>query len=639
MDYNYNRKLEINEWIITTRWFYMVAVFLIGILGNSLISLFSIKSSFFALGILVLFFLIINAYFYHYLSEIKKSGSKQKLKLLSVWQIVVELIIFTVILHLMGDKPLASVFYFLPIISSSIIFGVRGALLTAVISAALVNGSFVIDYFNEIFYFIFKNKNLSVSEMLELRAGGFDMIKILVTSNFYLVIAVVSGYSSKLLLSREQRLIKQTEKLIYEKKQGEKQTEKIDQSAKILAKHDLLLTKINSQLNKKIKQLENSEKSLFRAFSDLQAARKQADKERDKTSAIIANFVDPIIVIDKESKLNLINPAAKQFFGFIDGDLGKKVSNENNYSMENFKGLIKQKFSVKKGKNKKVSPNEEEVIVGFANQELTFKVITAEVADNKNEYLGVMKIFYNLTREKMIDKMKSDFISIAAHQLRTPLSAVKWVIKMVLDGDVGKLNKEQEKILFKGYQSNERIINLVNDMLNVSRIEEGRFGYEFRKEDFEQVLNVVVESLENQISERHIKYVLNKPEKLPKIYFDKDKMNLVLQNLLENAVKYTPEFGKIEVSLEFGNEFLKVKIKDNGVGIPEKDQKKLFSKFFRADNVMRMQTEGSGLGLFIVKNVIRKHGGEITFDSKEGMGTEFVFTIPLKGLPLNTASA
>jgi len=630
MDYNYNRKLEINEWIIATRWFYMVAVFLIGMLGNSLISLFSAKSSFFLIGLLLLFFLVVNAYFYHCLTEIKKSGSKQKLKLLSIWQIAIELIIFTAILYLMGDKSVASVFYFLPIISASIIFGIRGALLTAIISAALVNCSFVIDYFNEIFYFFFKNKSLSISEMMELRAGGFEMIKVLITSNFYLVIAVVSGYGSSLLLKREQRLLAQTEKLIYEKEQGKKQAEKIGQSAKMLAKHDLLLTKINNQLNQKIKQLENSEKSLFRAFSDLQAARKQANKERDKTSAIIANFVDPIIVIDKENKLNLINPAAKQFFGFIESDLGKKISEKNNYSMENFKSIIKQEFTIKKVKYQKNLASEEEVSINFANQGLTFKVITAEVADNKNEYLGVMKIFYNLTREKMIDKLKSDFISIAAHQLRTPLSAVKWIIRMVLDGDIGKLNKEQEKMLFKGYQSNERIISLVNDMLNVSRIEEGRFGYKFIEEDFEEALNIAVESLENQIKSRHIKYILNKPEKLPKIYFDKSKMNLVLQNLLENAVKYTPEFGKIEVSLELGDEFLKVKIKDNGVGIPEKDQEKLFSKFFRADNVMRMQTEGSGLGLFIVKNVIRKHGGEITFDSKEGMGTEFVFTIPIK---------
>jgi signal transduction histidine kinase len=108
-------------------------------------------------------------------------------------------------------------------------------------------------------------------------------------------------------------------------------------------------------------------------------------------------------------------------------------------------------------------------------------------------------------------------------------------------------------------------------------------------------------------------------------------MSLVLQNLLENAVKYTPEYGRIEVVLEPGEKFLRVRVKDNGVGIPAEDQAKLFSKFFRANNVIRMQTEGSGLGLFIVKNIIQKHGGDITFTSEEGKGTEFAFTIPLSG--------
>lgn len=200
---------------------------------------------------------------------------------------------------------------------------------------------------------------------------------------------------------------------------------------------------------------------------------------------------------------------------------------------------------------------------------------------------------------------------------------------MVLDGDVGELTDDQKRFLFKGYQSNERIIQLVNDMLNVSRIEEGRFGYSFIKDDIGEALGIVLDNLESRLKDKDIKLIVNKPKKIPKVYMDKQKMNLVLQNLLENAVKYTPEHGKIEVSLEVGKEFMKVKVKDNGVGIPEKDQVKLFSKFFRAENVMRMQTEGSGLGLFIVKNIIKKHGGEITFDSEEGIGTEFVFTIPL----------
>lgn len=630
MDYNYDRKLEINEWIIINRWFYMVAVFLIGILGNSLISLFAIRSYFFNILVLLLVFLLANFGLYHYLLEIKKSASKQKLRLLSILQIALELIVFTFVFYLIGDKTVASIFFFLPIISASIIFGIRGAIITALISASVVNGLFVLEYFNLTLKYLFNQENLTRAKLIELQTATFSLVKILITSNFYLVIAVVSGYSSKLLLKREQRLIWQAEQLLEEKKRDEKTVERLGEDSVKLAKHDRLLAGINDQLNQKIKQLENSEKSLFRAFSDLQIARKAAEKEKEKTKAIISNFVDPIIVIDKENKLDFVNPAARQIFSFIDADIGKSIASNDYYSMKNFQSIIKREYKVKTSKELKVNFDEEELEINFDGQDLTYKVITAEVINDHHEYLGLMKIFYNLTREKMIDKLKSDFISIAAHQLRTPLSAVKWIIKMVLDGDLGKLNEEQKKILLKGYQSNERIIVLVNDMLNVSRIEEGRFGYVFTNDDFLETLNIVLESLENQIKAKNIKFVLEKPKVLPQIFFDKSKMTLVLQNLLENAVKYTPEYGKIIVSMELGNDFLKVKIKDNGVGIPEKDYSKLFSKFFRAENVIRMQTEGSGLGLFIVKNIIKKHGGEITFNSQEGIGTEFVFTIPLE---------
>jgi len=631
MDYNYERKLEINEWIITTRWFYMVAVLLIGILGNSLFSLFTDKSSFFSISLLLIIFLAVNSYLHYYLTKIKKSESKIKLKYLGIWQIAIELIIFTVVLHLLGDKPTASLFFFLPIISASIIFGVRGAVITALLASVLVNASMVIEYLNLLISYFLSKNIINAFQLIEIKDSTLSLIKIVTTSNFYLVIAVVSGYTSKLLFNREQRLIKNAEKLSQEKERWAEEMEKLDNNAHLLAKRDMLITKVNEQLNAKIKELEKSEKSLMRAFSDLKNARKSTEEERNKTAAIVSNFIDPIIVIDKFNKINLINPVAKDIFGFIDKDLGKKVSSEDNYSMNNIKKIIKRDFQVKSSRElKSHNPNEEEIIIEYSGQELTYKVITAKVVDHAGIDLGVMKIFYNLTREKMIDKLKSEFISIAAHQLRTPLSAIKWVIKMVLDGDVGKLNKEQQLLLFKGYQSNERIINLINDMLNVSRIEEGRFGYSFKKENFIKTLQFHIDNFENLIKQKSIKLTVEKPSKLPSVYMDKQKMGLVLQNILENAVKYTPEFGKINIVLEAGKQFLKVKIKDNGVGIPEKDQVKLFTKFFRAENVVRMQTEGSGLGLFIVKNVLKKHGGEISFESQEGKGTEFIFTLPLQ---------
>ncbi|MCK5061581.1 PAS domain S-box protein [Candidatus Parcubacteria bacterium] len=630
MDFSYKRKLEVNEWIITTRWFYMVAVFLIGIVSNTLISVFEVKFTFFSICFLLLVYLFINAYLYRVLTAIKKHQSEIRLKILSVGQIIIELVIFTIVMRLVGEESIASVFFFLPIISAAMIFGIKGAVITALASAILVNISVVAGYMDILIQYVFNRDIFNAAELVELRYITFSLISVIVTSNFYIVLAFVSGYSFKLVFKREQRLMSLSEQLTLEKQTDEKEVKRLDANARKLAEQDRKLKTINIELSKRLNQLENSEKSIIRAFADLQEARKKTDDERNKTAAIISNFIDPIIVIDVDNKINLINPSAMEIFGFTADDLGKEVSPKNNYSFENFKELIQEDFSIKTSKElKSNNPNEEELVITVAEQEFTYKVITAPVVDNKKNKIGVMKIFYNLTREKMIDKMKSEFISIAAHQLRTPLSAIKWVIKMILDGELGKLNDEQKEFLSKGYKSNERIIELVNDMLNVSRIEEGRFGYVFNKEDFVLLVDKIVSSEENSLKSRSIKFTLNLPASLPKVYMDKTKMDLAITNLLENAIKYTPEHGKIGLTAEAGDAFIKVRIKDNGVGIPKNDLPKLFTKFFRAVNVIRMQTEGSGLGLFMVKNIIKRHGGEIVVNSEEGKGTEFIFTLPI----------
>jgi len=630
MDSTYNRKCELNEWLITMRWFYMVATLLIGILGNYLISLFQQKSSFFAISSLIIIFLIINYYLFKFLAFIKIHQSERKLKMLGIAQIFIELAVFTIIMRLVGDASVASAFFFLPIISASIIFGIRGAVITATLAVILVNTSSVVGYFDFFVDYLFNRDSLSALALYELKYRTLDFIKIIVTSNFYFVVAIVSGYSFKRIFSHEQEIMEELDRVSKAKEKSEKEAEEFDQNAQELVEHDKQLKSINIELNKKIEELKKSEKSIIRAFGDLQEARKKTIEERNKTLAIISNFIDPIIVIDQNNTINLLNPASKEIFGFLDTDLGRKIKEDNNFSMENFKEIIKSDYAVKTSRElKSNNPNEEEVSMKFNGQDMTYKVITANVIEADGEHLGVMKIFYNLTREKMIDKLKSEFISIAAHQLRTPLSAIKWVMKMVLDGDAGKLNSEQKKLLSKGYLSNERIINLVNDMLNVSRIEEGRYGYTFENGDILKLLVEAVDNLINLIKAKHIKLANDLPKKLPPIYMDQKKMELVMQNIIENAIKYTPEYGTIRYKAKIEDNNLVVSVKDNGVGIPEKEQSKLFTKFFRAENVVRMQTEGSGLGLFIVKNIIERHGGKIIINSQEGKGAEIKISLPV----------
>lgn len=240
-------------------------------------------------------------------------------------------------------------------------------------------------------------------------------------------------------------------------------------------------------------------------------------------------------------------------------------------------------------------------------------------------------IIEDVTREKLIGQMKTEFISIAAHQLRTPLSIIKWTIRMLLDEDVGQLNEKQREFLKRGLETNERMVTLVSDLLNVNRIEEGRFGYEFKKGDLVQFLKQTAEGRAPVLEERNIQLKNNFHSEHEEILFDPEKLSLALTNILDNAIKYTPPGGNIELAtINEGNK-IQISIKDSGVGIPERQKERLFSKFFRGTNVVRMQTEGSGLGLFITKNIIMAHGGSIRIESEEGLGTTVYISLPTGG--------
>jgi signal transduction histidine kinase len=202
---------------------------------------------------------------------------------------------------------------------------------------------------------------------------------------------------------------------------------------------------------------------------------------------------------------------------------------------------------------------------------------------------------------------------------------------MILDGDLGEVSSEQREFLKKTYRANERMISLVNSLLNVSRIEEGRFVYQPTLVSLERLTILVKKPLEEQARRKKIQIRFERPKKaLPKVLVDVEKIRLVVQNLIENAIKYTPSKGKIVISLGKEGAFVKFKIKDNGLGIPARQQNRVFKKFFRGANAVRLETEGTGLGLFIVKNIVEAHGGRVWFESEENKGTTFYFTLPVK---------
>lgn len=248
-------------------------------------------------------------------------------------------------------------------------------------------------------------------------------------------------------------------------------------------------------------------------------------------------------------------------------------------------------------------------------------------SDEIGKFGDVFNLMVSNLRE--LDRLKSEFISVAAHQLRTPLSAIKWAVKMVIDGDAGPINEEQKNILDQGYKSNERMILLINDLLDVSRIEAGKFEYEFIDGSVEELVDTTINEFQQIAKHKSVNLKYNKPDRaLPKVKMDPLKLKMVIENLIDNAIKYTAPGGQVEVLFKYYRSIIEFVVIDNGVGIPKDQAAQLFSKFFRAKNVIKMQTDGTGLGLFIAKKIVEKHGGIIWAESEEGKGTQMHFTLP-----------
>lgn len=258
--------------------------------------------------------------------------------------------------------------------------------------------------------------------------------------------------------------------------------------------------------------------------------------------------------------------------------------------------------------------------------------LNQQVEHKTNDEIGKFGEVFNLmvTNLHELDQLKSDFVSVAAHQLRTPLSGLNWVLKLFIDGDLGAVTEYQRKMLDRGYEANQKMITLVNDLLNVSRIENGKFGYKFEKNDFSKLLKTLVSNTELPSKEHNIEVKLeHHGDPFPEFTFDIEKLGMALQNLVDNSLKYTLPGGHVTIRTERAGDYAEIKIIDTGVGIPKTEIPKLFSKFFRASNVIHLQTDGSGLGLFIAKNIIFRHGGQIWVESEEGKGTTITVVVPI----------
>ena len=375
---------------------------------------------------------------------------------------------------------------------------------------------------------------------------------------------------------------------------------------------DLTIVKENEQ------DLRKSQSALLNILEDVVEEKGKAEEEKNKTAAVITNLTDGLMVFDGQNSLALINPPAEKLLLIKNEEAYGKPLDELASLADNFKPLFEML-----GKEIKEIFRQEIVI-----KDLTLEISSVPIGDPKKKSDSLI-IIHDITRDKAIERMKTEFVSVAAHQLRTPLSAVKWSLSLFLSGDLGEITADQKKYIEKSYESNERMIVLINDLLDVARIEEGRYVHKTVPADLVALVKKILDGCRYLATKRQVVLnlkIINEP--FPLLAMDEEKIKVVFQNLFENAIKYTLAGGQVTVSLINGIKEVEVQVQDTGVGIPKDQQDRLFGKFFRAANVMRLETDGTGLGLFITKNVIEAHGGRIWAESVEDQGSTFHFTLP-----------
>jgi PAS domain S-box-containing protein len=354
----------------------------------------------------------------------------------------------------------------------------------------------------------------------------------------------------------------------------------------------------------------------------------QTAEERAKTEAIFTSIGDGAIVTDEFGKITRINPAALKILGY----------KENEVIGEWFPNVI-------------ILIDDEGSAVSLIDRPITRAFLTGQTVSEKAYYrtkqgaqlpvsvtvspiihnhrpIGAIEVFRDITLEYEVDRMKSEFISLASHQLRTPLSAIKTYAHMLIDGYMGDVTPEQRRSLSTIIGASNRMNELISTLLNITRIESGSISIQPKMLNVKKLAEEAVKELEYTAKSRNIELVLTESKGDFSVRTDSLIAKEIISNLTSNAIKYTPDGGSVTLKIQTKPSKVVLSITDTGLGIPKAAQAQIFTKFFRAPNVVKLETSGTGLGLYLVKGLAERLDGKVWFKSEEHKGSTFFFSLP-----------
>ncbi|MBK6537976.1 MAG: PAS domain S-box protein [Ignavibacteria bacterium] len=349
--------------------------------------------------------------------------------------------------------------------------------------------------------------------------------------------------------------------------------------------------------------------------------------EKKRAEAIVDNMRDAIIVLDENNDLILMNNVGSELLGLS----GKEVIGKSASSLADSNNLFKNIFE-EKDKLQDVFSGENKNYLRIINkdkEEFYLRDYT-DVLDANGNRIGVIIVLKNVTGFKELDEIKSGFVATVSHELKTPLAAINMSLRLLNDSRIGELNAEQKKLTEEMKNEIRRLLKMVNELLNLSKIESGGEAYNYQFISVDELIDASVTPMLMQFEQNKVEFNFKIEKNLPKLKIDVNKIAWVIINLLNNAVRYTKTEGKITLSVSREKEFIKFSLKDNGIGIKPEHIGRIFQKFVQLNKSnMENQYKGVGLGLAIAKEFIEAHKGTIKVISEYNKGSEFIFYLPV----------
>jgi NtrC-family two-component system sensor histidine kinase KinB len=398
---------------------------------------------------------------------------------------------------------------------------------------------------------------------------------------------------------------------------------KLERATREIAKgnYDIQLEKTSSDELGTLSEEFTTMARQLKKYSEMNIS--QIWSEKQKNEAIIQSIDDGIVVVDADYKITGINRTAARYLQ-IDSTQALDHHFLEVFSHKSLFNYLKQTNETGKVPSIKEDKNIIMVNDGESDKYLQFSIVP--VHEKSGPTFSIVLVLRDVTRLKQLDRLKSEFVMAASHELRTPLTSMSMSIDLLYESSIKKLNKKEKELISAATEEIERLKALVNDLLDLSKIEAGKMEMDIRKISVNQAFERMLSVMQAQGEEKGVSLTSNLSKSLPNVRADISKITWVLNNLVSNALRYTEKGGTINLSARQVGNVVHVSVRDNGKGIPIEYQPKIFEKFIRVKG--DTESKGSGLGLSICKEIVKAHGGTIWVDSAPGKGSEFTFTLP-----------